>query len=156
MDAPTYVVNVDGAVERDGEYLFIERAANEDHASGLLAFPGGKLEAPPGSDDAIAATARRELAEEVGVEVGAVEFVTSRTFEADDGALCLNVVTLCEYQGERLTFGNPRKSTRCTGSRRRTFVGIRTRRRIWWSIWSLSRKLHKNSRGFFSKESPRR
>ena len=39
-------------------------------------------------DGAIAATARRELAEEVGVEVGAVDIITSRTFEADDGALC--------------------------------------------------------------------
>jgi len=99
MDAKAYVVNVDGAVERDGEYLFIERAASEEHAGGSLAFPGGKLEAPPDTDDALAATARRELAEEVGVEVGAVEVITSRTFEADDGALCLNVVTLCEYQG---------------------------------------------------------
>jgi 8-oxo-dGTP diphosphatase len=92
-------MNVEGAVERDGEYLFVERAAGEEHASGLLAFPGGKVEAPPDADDTIAATARRELAEEVGVEVGAVEFVTSRTFEADDGTLCLNVVTLCEYRG---------------------------------------------------------
>ena len=99
MDADTYVVNVDGAVERDGGYLFIERAAGEEHAAGSLAFPGGKLEAPPGTDDALAATARRELAEEVGVEVGDVEVVTSRTFEANDGALCLNVVARCEFLG---------------------------------------------------------
>lgn len=94
-----YVVNVDGAVVRDDEYLLIERGADETHAAGTLAFPGGKMEAPPGTDDAVAATARRELREEVGIEVGAVTQVCSSTFEADDGTPCLNVVTLCERVG---------------------------------------------------------
>ncbi|WP_436923659.1 NUDIX hydrolase [Halosimplex amylolyticum] len=95
-----YVVNVDGVVTRnDDEYLLIERGAEEAHAPGILGLPGGKLEAPPDGDDAIAATARREIAEEVGIEVGAVEYVCSGTFEADTGEQCLNVVTLCEYVG---------------------------------------------------------
>lgn len=94
-----YVVNVDGAVVRDGEYLLIERGDDEDHAAGMLAFPGGKVEQLPGGDEPIRETARRELAEEVGVDVGRVEYVTSSTFEADDGTPCLNVVTLCEYVG---------------------------------------------------------
>lgn len=99
MDEYAYVVNVDGVVVRDGEYLLIERAADETHAAGLLSFPGGKLEESSGSVDAVEKTAARELAEEVGVEVGAVEYVLSATFEADDGAPCLNVVALCEYDG---------------------------------------------------------
>ena len=94
-----YVVNVDGVVVRDDEYLLIERGADEDHAPGVLGLPGGKLEAPPGTDDAIEATARRELAEEVGIEVGSVEYVCSGTFETDTGRQCLNVVTRCEYTG---------------------------------------------------------
>ena len=85
MATHRYVVNVEGAVLRDDEYLLIERAAAEDHAAGWLAFPGGKLEASPGTDDAIEATARRELAEEVGLAVGAVDYVSSRTFETDAG-----------------------------------------------------------------------
>lgn len=103
MDANTYVVNVEAAVVRDGEYLLVERAADEEHAAGLLAFPGGKVEQPPGGEDTIEATARRELDEEVGVRVGTVESVASRTFAADDGTPCLNVVTLCAYRG-----GEPR------------------------------------------------
>lgn len=99
MQEYAYVVNVDGAVVRDGEYLFIERGADEEHAAGVLAFPGGKVEQPPESGDAIRETARRELFEEVGIEVGAVEYVTSATFEADDGTRCLNVVTRCEHAG---------------------------------------------------------
>ena len=85
MDGYTYIVNVDGVVVRDDAYLLIERGANENHASGLLAFPGGKVEQQPGNENAIETTVRRELSEEVGVEVGTVEYVLSTTFETDDG-----------------------------------------------------------------------
>ena len=96
MQEYAYIVNVDGVVVRDGEYLLIERGAGEAHASGLLAFPGGKVEQPPGNSDTIEETIHREIFEEVGVEVGTVEYVHSSTFEAN-GVQCLNIVTLCEY-----------------------------------------------------------
>ena len=99
MGEYAYVVNVDGVVVRDGKYLLIERAADEAHAAGALGFPGGKVESTPGTDDPIEATAVRELAEEVGIEVGDVEYVLSNAFEADDGTACLNVVVVCEYVG---------------------------------------------------------
>jgi 8-oxo-dGTP diphosphatase len=91
----TPVANVEGAVVRDGEYLPVERAADEAHASGLLAFPGGRVEPPPDGDASIEATARRELAAEVGLEVGTVEYVHGRTFVTDDGTGRPNVLTLC-------------------------------------------------------------
>ncbi|SDJ66994.1 8-oxo-dGTP diphosphatase [Halovenus aranensis] len=94
-----YVVNVDAAVVRDGEYLLIERGAAESHAAGALAFPGGKVEQPPGGEETIRETARREVREEVGVEVDGVEFVTSATFESDTGTPCINIVTCCRYTG---------------------------------------------------------
>ncbi|ELZ87695.1 mutT/NUDIX family protein [Haloferax elongans ATCC BAA-1513] len=97
MDQYAYIVNVEGAVVRDGKYLLIERAAEEEHAAGMLAFPGGKVEQSPGHTAPIESTARRELNEEVGVEVGSVEYVLSRTFEAV-GTQCINVVTVCEYE----------------------------------------------------------
>jgi 8-oxo-dGTP diphosphatase len=98
MREHAYVVNVDGAVVRDGEYLLIERGADKAHASGQLAFPGGRMEGV-GGDAPIEQTAARELYEEVGVKVGAVEYVCSSTFESDEGTRCLNVVTLCEQVG---------------------------------------------------------
>jgi len=98
MDEYTYLVNVEGAVVRDGEYLLIERAADEEHAAGLLGFPGGKVETAPGVEAPIEATVRRELREEVGIEVVAVEYVHSRIFETKVGAACFNVVTLCEHE----------------------------------------------------------
>jgi len=84
MDEFAYVVNVDAAVVRDGEYLVIERSAEEEHAAGTVAFPGGKVEQTEGFD-AIENTARREVREETGVEVGAVEYVSSNAFVADEG-----------------------------------------------------------------------
>jgi 8-oxo-dGTP diphosphatase len=57
-----YVVDVDGAVVRDGEYRFVERGADESHAAASLAFPGGKLECPPGGEGALGRTIERELA----------------------------------------------------------------------------------------------
>lgn len=80
------------------EVLLIERAADEAHAAGTLAFPGGRVEQAPDAADPTEATAARELYEEVGVEVGNVEYVLSRTFEADDDTQCLNVTALCECE----------------------------------------------------------
>ena len=97
MDDYALVVNVDAAVVRGDEYLVIERGSEEDHAAGTLAFPGGKVE-PDASGDAVRETARREVREEVGVETGAVEYVTSSTFTADEGTECLNVVVRCEHE----------------------------------------------------------
>jgi len=106
------VVNVEGAVVRDGEYLLVERATDAAHAGGLLAFPGGKVEPAPDGDASIEATARRELSEEVGLDGGTVEYVHSRTFVTDDGTSCLNVVTLCESEGGSV---RPRASDEVTG-----------------------------------------
>ena len=75
----------------------IERGEGETHAGGLLSFPGGKIEESPGISDPIEKTAVRELVEEVGVEISDVEYVLSKTFEADDGTRCLNIIALCEY-----------------------------------------------------------
>jgi len=94
-----FVVEVEGAVVRDGEYLPVERAADGAHAGGLLAFPGGKVEPPPDGDASVEATARRELAEEVGGEVGTVEYVHGRPFTTDGGTSCVNVGTLCVDEG---------------------------------------------------------
>lgn len=99
MDDYAYVVNVEAAVIRDGEYLVVERAAAEDHAAGMLAFPGGKVEMAPGDLDPIEETARREVAEETGVEVEDVEYVRSKTFEVDPDTPVVDVVTRCAYAG---------------------------------------------------------
>ncbi|EMA17887.1 mutT/NUDIX family protein [Haloarcula argentinensis DSM 12282] len=99
MKEYSYVVNIDGIVVNDNKYLLIERGADEEHASGALAFPGGKLEAEPGSQNAIENTVSREIHEEVGVTIGDIQYLHSNTFETEDNTSCINIVMLCEYAG---------------------------------------------------------
>jgi len=64
MEPGTVIRVVAAVVAREGRCLVCERPAHKRHG-GLWEFPGGKLE--PGED--ILAAARRELHEELGVEV---------------------------------------------------------------------------------------
>jgi 8-oxo-dGTP diphosphatase len=66
MDAKVIRV-VAAVVEREGRLLLCRRPTGKRHA-GLWEFPGGKLH----PDETVADAARRELAEELGVEVLAV------------------------------------------------------------------------------------
>ncbi|WP_440005986.1 NUDIX domain-containing protein [Halomicrococcus sp. SG-WS-1] len=92
-----YVVNVEAAVVRDGEFLVARRAENEDHAAGTLSFVGGTVEGIEEAEDALERTARREVREEVGVEVGELRYVESGAFLAD-GDPCVNVVFLGRHE----------------------------------------------------------
>jgi ADP-ribose pyrophosphatase YjhB (NUDIX family) len=92
------VVDVEGAVFRDGRYLMIVRGQNESHAPGALSFPGGKLEKDDGPEDALESTLRREIAKESGVTVlDEMTYVDSGLFDMDDGRKALAVVFLCYY-----------------------------------------------------------
>ena len=97
-DPPTYVVNVEAAIHRDGEYLLVERSAAEDHAAGQLSLVGGKVEADGATDRPLEGTVKREVREEVGVEITDLAYVTSAAFVADDGANVTNVVFRARYE----------------------------------------------------------
>ena len=73
--APGEAIDVVAAViERSGEYLICQRPAHKRHG-GLWEFPGGKVE----TGETIETAVRRELREEIGVEVISVgEIVLSR------------------------------------------------------------------------------
>jgi 8-oxo-dGTP diphosphatase len=94
-----YVVNVEAALVRDDRYLLIVRGANESHAPGMLALPGGKVEHAGDIVGILEATLRRELHEEVGVEIeDDLVYVDSTAFVADDGAQVIDVVFLCRHR----------------------------------------------------------
>lgn len=69
MSVPCYIVNVEEAILKDGRYLMVVRGEAETHARGALTFPGGKVEAAGDFQDVLEGTLRREIREEVGVEV---------------------------------------------------------------------------------------
>jgi 8-oxo-dGTP diphosphatase len=96
IEAVRYVVNVEVAVVRGGRYLMIVRGEAVPF-SGILAFPGGKMELTGEAWGAIEDTARRELREEVAVEAGEeLHYVESHVFTGGGGPV-LDVVVLCRH-----------------------------------------------------------
>ncbi|MEK4120547.1 NUDIX domain-containing protein [Paenibacillus sp. FSL W8-0919] len=94
-----FIVNVEGAVYRDGQWLVITRSMKEEHAGGTLSLVGGKVDEEGHSQEILERTVRRELFEEVGIRVkDEAAFVYSSSFVTDDGSHVINVVFLCEYE----------------------------------------------------------
>lgn len=93
-----FVVNVEAAIFKDDMWLVIRRSLKESHAAGMVSLVGGKVEHEGNQSDILERTLRREIAEEVGIEVSdVIHYVHSTSFVADDGDNVINVVFLCEY-----------------------------------------------------------
>jgi 8-oxo-dGTP pyrophosphatase MutT (NUDIX family) len=106
MIADTYIVNVEGAIVKEGRYLLVVRGA-EEYAPGGLCFPGGKVEGTGSADDVLEATLRREIAEEVGLEVHAeMAYLRSSAFLAE-GDPVVDVVFLCRWQPGEAVAADP-------------------------------------------------
>ena len=80
MIADKHIVNVEGAIVKDGRYLMIVRG-EEEYAPGGLTLPGGKVEGASNLDSVLEETLHREIAEEAGLEVHAeMVYVRSSDF----------------------------------------------------------------------------
>ncbi|WP_053367976.1 NUDIX hydrolase [Bacillus sp. FJAT-27245] len=93
-----FIVNVEGAINKGGKWLLIKRSEKEEHAGGTLSLVGGKVEKEGASIDILEKTLHREIAEEVGVEVDNLRYVTSTSFVTDNGLAVVNIVFLCDYK----------------------------------------------------------
>lgn len=103
-----FIVNIEGAIWHEGRYLTIIRGPEETHAAGTLSFVGGKIEADlPQEDTIFENTLRREIREEVGLEIEQPTYVESRMFSASDGDAVINIVFICRYQSGTVTISDP-------------------------------------------------
>ncbi|WP_059174006.1 NUDIX hydrolase [Bacillus sp. FJAT-27445] len=93
-----FIVNVEGAINKDGKWLLIKRSEKEEHAGGSLSLVGGKVEKEGASINILERTVHREIAEEVGVEVENLRYVTSTSFVTDNGLAVVNIVFLCDFK----------------------------------------------------------
>ncbi|MGC5014273.1 NUDIX hydrolase [Streptosporangium sp. DT93] len=102
---PAFVVNVEVFLSRGDRLLLIRRGAREAHAPGTLAGVGGKVETEGAGADVLEETARREVLEEVGVDLTGVEltYAGSGFFVTDDGDPVINVV----FSGPMPDHGRP-------------------------------------------------
>jgi ADP-ribose pyrophosphatase YjhB (NUDIX family) len=95
---PRYVVNVEAAIYRGDRWLLVRRSEQEVHAGGTLSLIGGKVEDAVVADAVLEDTLRREVREEVGVEVeAAIHYTESKSFFADDGDPVVDVVFTCRH-----------------------------------------------------------
>ncbi|GEM_PF-260804 len=99
LEGCLYIVNVEGVVLRaGGQVALIRRSLKERHAAGQLSLPGGKVEGERGTQNVLEETLRREVLEEIGVQVAAeMVYLESRAFVTDDGKPVVDVVFACRW-----------------------------------------------------------
>jgi 8-oxo-dGTP diphosphatase len=106
MLAQRYIVNVEGAVVKNGQYLMIVRGEGE-YAPGGLSFPGGKVEGSGATGNILEATLHREIAEETGLRVHEeMIYIRSSAFVAE-GDPVVDVVFLCRYKAGEAFAADP-------------------------------------------------
>ncbi|NLX61275.1 MAG: NUDIX domain-containing protein [Tissierellia bacterium] len=99
MDYNLYVVNVEGAIYKGDKWLIIKRSEEEEHGPGLMTLVGGKVEINGVQDGVLEDTLRREIREEVGIEVAEdMHYLESKTFSMGNGQLVVDVVFVCKYE----------------------------------------------------------
>jgi len=92
------VVIASAAILRGEQYLIARRSEHEDVYPGVLGFVSGTIEPEDrGQADVLHTMLRREIMEEVGVEVEGFCYATSHVFETPHGEQVLNVIFLCHY-----------------------------------------------------------
>jgi 8-oxo-dGTP diphosphatase len=93
-----FIVNVEGAIYKDEKWLIIRRSEKEEHAGGAMSLVGGKVELEGTSTDILESTLKREISEEVGIEVMNLRYVNSSSFVTDSGLNVVDIVFLCDHQ----------------------------------------------------------
>lgn len=94
-----FIVNVEGAIFKEDKWLMIKRSNKEEHAGGSLSLVGGKVELEGNTIDILERTLRREISEEVGVNVSnTMNYICSTSFVTEKGEHVVDVVFLCEYE----------------------------------------------------------
>lgn len=94
-----FYVNVEAAIHKDGKWIVISRSMQEEHAGGLLSLVGGTVEKEGNATSILETTLKREVFEEVGVQVkDKMDYVRSTSFRLADGSEVLDMVFLCEIE----------------------------------------------------------
>jgi 8-oxo-dGTP pyrophosphatase MutT (NUDIX family) len=100
-------VAITAIIVKDNKYLIIRRSPNKKRFPGMWAVPGGKMET---SDylklpkdtryywyNVLERTLKREVGEEVGLEITNIEYITSLATVHEDGSPSLVISCVADY-----------------------------------------------------------
>jgi 8-oxo-dGTP diphosphatase len=90
-----FIVNVEGAIHRNGQWLLIRRSQKEEHAGGMLSLVGGKCEPEGNTMDILERTLQREVFEEVSMKIKVIMYVNTSSFVTETGVNVIDIVFLC-------------------------------------------------------------
>ena len=100
-------------IVKDGKYLITRRSSNKKRFPGMWTVPGGKLEIsdylnlPKDTTDywynVLEKVLRREVKEEVGLDIANIAYVTSLATVHSDGNPSLVISCLADYQSGEVT-----------------------------------------------------
>jgi NADH pyrophosphatase NudC (nudix superfamily) len=90
-----FLVIVEAAIYHEGRWLIIKRSEREKHAAGLLALVGGKVDLNDQPNDILEHALRREIKEEIAIEVSELTYVKSASFLLPEGRCALETIFLC-------------------------------------------------------------
>jgi 8-oxo-dGTP pyrophosphatase MutT (NUDIX family) len=106
-------VAITAIVVKDGKYLITRRSPNKKRFPGMWTVPGGKLETDDYIDlpkdtthywyNVLEQVLRREVMEEVGLDIENIEYVTSLATVHKDGNPSLVISCLADYKSGKVT-----------------------------------------------------
>lgn len=112
-------VVITAIIVKDGQYLITRRSAAKKRFPGMWTVPGGRMETsdylqlPKDTEhywyNVLERTLRREVKEEVGIDIENVEYVTSLATVHADGSPSLVISCMADYAGGDVKL-NPEES----------------------------------------------